>query len=282
VCPVETFRSVGRFMGHSPVEPMMHAPTPDVDPVLADLDRRGYETTRLDGATTPPAVAAGGDPPNAVTDRPLSVEPLAEATPLSVVAALADAAREQRATLFVAGLDTGRRAVEILSEPFLLADDGDSRVGDDSDGRTFYAIPDRIHCTDGTLAAVAADSPTWREDDAATGVTGEDRALLLESDGEVLAALESVEALACPGPEPGAFPFRYARGDDRRFHVYGRNREVGTFTSLRAMRSRGFHPVDLPLVPEHHLRENAGLARRWTVAIVDGGSVEYATAVPEH
>jgi hypothetical protein len=250
----------------------MHVPTPDVDPVLADLERRGYETTRLDGATTPPAVAAGGDPPGAVTDRPLSVEPLAEATPLSVVAALADAAGQQRGTLFVADPDTAERAVELLSEPFLLrADHPDS-------GRSFYAIPDRIHLTDGTLAAVAAEAPNWREDDAATGVTGDERALLLEADGEVLAALTSVDALTCPGPDPDAFPFRYARGEDKRFHVFGRDREVGTFTSLRAMRSRGFHPVDLPLVPEHHLRENAGLARRWTVATVSGEDVSYTTA----
>jgi len=265
----------------------MALPTPDVDPVLADLDRRGYETTRLDGAATPPAVAAGGDPPNAVTDRPLSVEPLAEAPPLSVVAALADAAREQRGTLFVAGPDTAERVVDILSDPFLLVDDceagdtgGSGREDGDSDagGRSFYAIPDRIHCTDGTLAATAAADPTWREDDETGGVTGDERPLLLESDGEVLAALESVDALTCPDPDPEAFPFRYARGDDKRFHVYGRDREVGTFTSLRAMEGRGFHPVDLPLVPEHHLRENAHLARRWTVAIVDDGTVEYVTA----
>jgi len=260
----------------------MHAPTPDVEPVLVDLDRRGYETTRLDGPTTPPAVAAGGDPPNAVTDRPLSVEPLAEASPLSVVAALADAAREQRGTLFVAGPDTAERVVGILSDPFLLAgdrEDGGPGDGDgDAGGRSFYSIPDRIRCTDGTLAAVAAADPDWREDDETGGVTGDERALLLESDGEVLAALESVDALTCPGPDPGAFQFRYARGEDKRFHVSSRDREVGTFTSLRAMRSRGFHPVDLPLVPEHHLRENAGLARRWTVAVVNDGSVEYVTA----
>ena len=250
----------------------MVLPTPDVDPVLADLNRRGYETTRLDGATTPPAVATGGDPPNAVTDRPLSVEPLAEATPLNLVAALADGAREQRGTLFVAESDTAERAVEILSEPFLL------RRESGHDSRAFYSIPDRIHLTDGTLAAVAAETPTWREDDAATGVTGDERALLLESDGEVLAALESVDTLTCPGPDPEAFPFRYARGADKRFHVFDRDREVGTFTGLRAMLARGFHPVDLPLVPEHHLRENPHLARRWTVATVSAGDVSYTTA----
>jgi len=246
----------------------MALPTPDVDPVLADLAERGYETTCLDGATTPPAVAAGGDPPGAVTDRPLSVEPLAEATPLSLVAALADAARHERGALFVADPEAAAAAVEVLSDPFLLADER-------ADGRVFYSIPDRIHLTDGTLAAVTARDPTWRED-APGGVTGDERALLLEADGETLAALESVEALTCPGPDPEAVPFRYARGEDKRFHVYDRDREVGTFTGVTAMESRGFRPLDMPLVPEHHLRENAGLARRWTVAVVDDG-VEYVT-----
>jgi hypothetical protein len=247
---------------------MMALPTPDVDPVLADLAERGYETTCLDGATTPPAVAAGGDPPGAVTDRPLSVESLAEATPLSLVAALADAARHERGALFVADPEAAAAAVEVLSDPFLLADER-------ADGRVFYSIPDRIHLTDGTLAAVTARDPTWRED-APGGVTGDERALLLEADGETLAALESVEALTCPGPDPEAVPFRYARGEDKRFHVYDRDREVGTFTGVTAMESRGFRPLDMPLVPEHHLRENAGLARRWTVAVVDDG-VEYVT-----
>ena len=246
----------------------MALPTPDVDPVLADLAERGYETTCLDGATTPPAVAAGGDPPGAVTDRPLSVEPLAEATPLSLVAALADAARHERGALFVADPEAAAAAVEALSDPFLLADER-------ADGRVFYSIPDRIHLTDGTLAAVTARDPTWRED-APGGVTGDERALLLEADGETLAALESVEALTCPGPDPEAVPFRYARGEDKRFRVYDRDREVGTFTGVTAMESRGFRPLDMPLVPEHHLRENAGLARRWTVAVVDDG-VEYVT-----
>ncbi|PSP90419.1 hypothetical protein BRC78_05130 [Halobacteriales archaeon QH_8_68_33] len=246
----------------------MALPTPDVDPVLADLAERGYETTCLDGATTPPAVAAGGDPPGAVTDRPLSVEPLAEATPLSLVAALADAARHERGALFVADPEAAAAAVEVLSDPFLLADER-------ADGRVFYSIPDRIHLTDGTLAAVTARDPTWRED-APGGVTGDEHALLLEADGETLAALESVAALTCPGPGPEAFPFRYARGEDKRFHVYDRDREVGTFTGVTAMESRGFRPLDMPLVPEHHLRENAGLARRWTVAVVDDG-VEYVT-----
>ena len=236
--------------------------------MLADLAERGYETTCLDGATTPPAVAAGGDPPGAVTDRPLSVEPLAEATPLSLVAALADAARHERGALFVADPEAAAAAVEVLSDPFLLADER-------ADGRVFYSIPDRIHLTDGTLAAVTARDPTWRED-APGGVTGDERALLLEADGETLAALESVAALTCPGPGPEAFPFQYARGEDKRFHVYDRDREVGTFTGVTAMESRGFRPLDMPLVPEHHLRENAGLARRWTVAVVDDG-VEYVT-----
>ncbi|MEF8852586.1 MAG: hypothetical protein V5A44_00310 [Haloarculaceae archaeon] len=215
----------------------MVLPAPDLDPVLTDLQRRGYETTRLDGATTPPAVATGGDPPEAVTDP-----------------------------------DTADRPLDALDAPFLL------RADPPEGGRAFYSIPDRIRLTDGTLAAVAARDPTWREADAAGGVTGDERALLLESDGETVAALESVDALTCPGPDPNAFPYRYERGGEGRFHVYGRDREVGTFTGFAAMESRGFYPVDLPLVPEHHLRENAHLARRWLVATVEDGSVAYTTA----
>ena len=44
------------------------------------------------------------------------------------------------------------------------------------------------------------------------------------------------------------------------------------------MKSDGYLPVPLPLVPEHHLRENAHLARRWAIAAVDGGEVTYRTA----
>jgi hypothetical protein len=254
---------------------MARPPTPDAEPVLADLADRGYETARLSGTDQPTAVATGGDPPGAVTDRPFSVEPLAVATPLDVVARLAAAAAEARATLFVADPETAAEARAILADPFL-------RRPDVEESRAFYSIPDRIRLTDDTYAAVAADGPLrWREESATPGVTGdggEAPRLLLEADGDLLAALSSVDGLACPGPEPAAFPYRYARGDDKRVHVSDRDGEIGALSGITAMKSDGYRPVPLPLVPEHHLRENAHLARRWAIAVVDDGEVSYVTA----
>lgn len=254
---------------------MARPPTPDAEPVLTDLADRGYETTRLSGAEQPAAVATGGDPPDAVTDRPFSVEPLAVATPLDLVARLSTAAADRRATLFVADPETAAEAREILADPFL-------RRPDVEGSRAFYSIPDRIRLTDDTLAAVAADGDLrWREEPATSGVTGDggdDPRLLLEADGALLSALPSVDGLACPGPDPDAFPYRYARGADRRIHVSDRDGEIGTLSGITAMKSDGYRPVPLPLVPEHHLRENPHLARRWAVAVVDDGDVSYHTA----
>lgn len=254
---------------------MAHAPTPPVDPVLADLADRGYDTVRLSGSDQPAAVASGGEAPNAVTDRPLSVEPLADATPLALVAALAAAARAKRATLFVADPDTAAAARDVLADPFLRRPDTDG-------SRSFHTIPDRIRLTDGTLAAAPADgSLRWREEPATDGVTGtggDDSRLLLAAGGDLVAALSSVDTLTCPGPDPAAFPYRYRREADKRVHVYDRDGEIGTLASVTAMKADGYRPVPLPLVPEHHLRENAHLARRWTIAVVDDGDVSYLTA----
>jgi len=256
---------------------MARPPTPDADPVLADLADRGYEVTPLSGPAQPAAVATGGEAPNAVTDRPFSVEPLAVATPLDLVATLAAAAADRRATVFVADSETAAAARTILTDPFL-------RRPDTEGSRAFYAIPDRIRLTDDTYAAVGADGRAdlrWREEPATPGVTGgggDDPRLLLEADGDTLAVLPSVDALACPGPDPDAFPYRYARGDDKRVHVSDRDGEIGSLSGISAMKADGYRPAPLPLVPEHHLRENAHLARRWAVAVVDDGDVSYVTA----
>jgi len=246
---------------------MEHLPSPDIGPVLDDLADRGFETTRLDGRGTPAAVARGGSAPAAVTDRPLSVEPLGTATPLALVARLADAARNRRGTLFVAAPDTAAAARDVLEAPLL-------RPATDDAARGFYAIPDRIRLSDGTLAAIDATSDQHWHEDPPGGVSGESRSLVLSVGGDAVAALPSVDALTCPGPDPSAFPYRYVREDDRRIHCYGRDREIGVFTGLTAMKDAGFHPVDLPLVPEHHLRENAHLARRWSLAVVADGDVQ--------
>lgn len=266
---------------------MVHTPPPDAEPVLADLRDRGFDVTPLSG-DGPVAVAVGGSAPDAITDRPLAVEPLAgrdgvagrpssggDTLALTVVARLAAAARDGQATLFVADPETAATVRDRLAEPFCCRASTDDR-------RTFHSIPDRIMLTDDSYACVRADGPvTWREEPAGSGPRTDgagDTRLVCEADGTVQAALDSVDALRCPGPDPGAFPYRYRRGDDKRMHVHDRDRELGTFTGVAAMKAHGYRPVPLPLVPEHHVRENVHLARAWTVATVADGSVRYDTA----
>lgn len=244
------------------------------DAVLADLSEREYDVTRLD-SDGPAAVAAGGQAPGAVTDRPLAVEPLPRADPLTLVSYLAGAASNGQAVLFVADERTGQRARTILERPFLLADEHDGH-------REFYTVPDRIRLQDGGYAAVRTDGDlTWREEPADGTLTdgGTDAPrLLLETEGEAVAAFDSVAALTCPGPTADAFPYRYEREADKRVHVYDRQRDVGRYAGVTAMKANAYRPVPLPLVPEHHVRNNSALARAWTVGTVTDGEVTYATA----
>lgn len=240
---------------------MVHTPPPDAEPVLADLRDRGFDVTPLSG-DGPVAVAVGGSAPDAITDRPLAVEPLA--------------GRDGVAGRPSSGGDT--LALTVVARLAAAARDGQAVT----DRRTFHSIPDRIMLTDDSYACVRADGPvTWREEPAGSGPRTDgagDTRLVCEADGTVQAALDSVDALRCPGPDPGAFPYRYRRGDDKRMHVHDRDRELGTFTGVAAMKAHGYRPVPLPLVPEHHVRENVHLARAWTVATVADGSVRYDTA----
>jgi hypothetical protein len=246
----------------------------DTDAVLADLNERGYDVTRLDG-DGPVAVAAGGEAPGAVTDRPLAVEPISRPSPLTLASYLAGAASKEQAVLFVADDRTGHRATSVLEQPFLLAAEHDGH-------REFYTVPDRILLQDGGYAAVRTDgSLTWREEPADGTLTdgGTDAPrLLLETEGEAVAAFDSVAALTCPGPTADAFPYRYEREGDKRVHVYDRQRDVGRYAGVAAMKANAYRPVPLPLVPEHHVRENRALARAWTVATVTDGEVTYTTA----
>lgn len=265
---------------------MPGTPQPAVDPVLADLQERGYVVTQHE-ERGPPAIATGGTAPDAFADAPLGVEPLGAASPLTVVARLADNARAGRSTLFVADPDTAAATRQLLADPFLCRAERDGC-------RSFYTIPDRIRLPDDTYACVRTDDELrWREEPADSPVpfgdggaphdgTTEDGAtpprLLLEAGGEILAVLDSVASLECPGPDPDAFPYRYSRGEDKRFHVFDREREVGRYSGTAAMKTNAYHPVPLPLVPEHHLQANRHLAEAWGIAVVDGDDVTYHTA----
>jgi hypothetical protein len=44
------------------------------------------------------------------------------------------------------------------------------------------------------------------------------------------------------------------------------------------MKANAYRPVPLPLVPEHHVRENADLARRWLLTTTRDDAVDYRTA----
>lgn len=54
----------------------------------------------------------------------------------------------------------------------------------------------------------------------------------------------------------------------RRFFSIEDGRVVGRYTGVGAMRTDGFRPVPLPLVPEHHVRDGGTLARATLVASV--------------
>jgi hypothetical protein len=256
---------------------MSLVPAPPTDAVLADLADRGYRLDHPEGWNTPTAVATPTretDPvataPGDAGDAPLAVEPLGSADALTLVARLADASDADRRVLFVADSETAREATEVLADPFLLRGATDA-------GRRFYTIPDRILLTDDTYACVRTDDTlAWREERSGESAGPEAPArLVLEAGDEPVAVLDSVEGLTCPGPSPNAFRHRYRRGDDKRIHVFDREGPVGRYAGVSAMKANAYHPVPLPLVPEHHLRGDSRLARAWGLAVVDGGDLSY-------
>jgi hypothetical protein len=243
-----------------------------LDSVLADLRARGYEVDRPADAGEPPALATGGDDGGPL-DGPVAVEPVA-CDPAELVERAAHAARHDRATLYVVRTDDAAGVREMLAEPRFVAAERDGL-------RTFYHVPDRIQLSDGSYAAVKAAQPTprrgelaresanrvltWREEPATESPT-----LVLEVNRRPTATLDSVDALICPGPG-AVFPYRYARREGS-FCVFDADREVGRFGGVAAMRTSGYQPVPMPLVPEHHLRWGTPAMG---VAVVDGDSVTY-------
>lgn len=231
-------------------------------PVRAELEARGYAIDSPADRATPSAIARGGEAPDAFTDRPLAVEPV-DANPTTLVERAAHAARHDRATLYVTAAETAAAVRTVLAPPRFVRTKRDDR-------RVFYHVPDRIRLREGGLACIRADGPlTWRED--APGALGGDASpLVVVADGEIQAALDSVAALTCPGPEAAAFPYRYAR-EAGTFRVENRDgREVGRYPTMRALKADAYRPVPMPLVPAHHLRWGVP---RMALAVVDGDDV---------
>lgn len=149
----------------------------------------------------------------------------------------------------------------ILSDPFLLRDQLAGR-------RHFFSIEDRIRLPDDSYACLGTTGPVeWFE---STRQATDNPQLRLAAGGETVTVLESVDALSCPGPSTSAFQYRYARGDDGQFRVFDPSQMIGRYNSIKAMRADGFRPLSLPLVPEHHVRDHAQLARATLIARVTG------------
>ncbi|APW98432.1 hypothetical protein CHINAEXTREME_11845 [Halobiforma lacisalsi AJ5] len=240
---------------------MVHPATRRRNAVEADLEDRGF-TLESDGEAT---VAVDGPTEVAGVDAPLHLVYPADGSPLTVGSKIATAAHQGHVPVLITDqwLDDELRAV--LEPPFLLA----SNPGG---GRRFYNVEDRIRLTDDSFACLGTPGRIeWREPASDT----DDPELVLEAGDEIVATLESVRALRCPGPEPTAFRYRYSRGDDGRLSVRRGEETVGRYTSFRSMRTDGFRPVPLPLVPEQHVRRNGHLARATLRAAVTDDGVEY-------
>lgn len=259
---------------------MPHPRTRRFDAVRRDLRDRGFDLESVDDGV----VAAGGSLPATTADAPLAVVYPDDTAPLTIVSEVATAAREGSVPVLVVDEWTAADVRGVLAAvPFVA----DRRNG----GRVFYDVQDRIQLRDDTYACVPTGPLQWLEapadrdgapigaDTAATGGAAsdtDDPQLLLRVGDRTVAALDSVAALRCPGPATAAFPYRYDRTDGR-FRVLEDEAVVGRYGSVRAMRTDGYRPAPLPLVPEHHVRSNGHLARSTVLARVEDGTIEYVS-----
>jgi hypothetical protein len=236
------------------------------DAAATRLDDDGYAVAHPETRAEPPAVATPRD-----GGTPLAVEPLTpdDATPTVVASRLAHALDRDRRACFVVDDDATAEAVEsLLADPTLLVAERDGR-------RTFHAGPDRIPVAGGGYACVRFEGLgeptfTWRETDTPVGPVpagpGVDAAavdeagrpvvprLVCEVDGRVVAVLAGVESLREPPAE--AFPYAYSRHpDDKRFRVRrgADGAVVESASGFAPMKSAGYVPIPMPIVPEHVL-----------------------------
>jgi hypothetical protein len=224
--------------------------------VAEDLQDRGFRLD-TDGRTS---VARGSSTTLVPSEAPLAIVSPRNSRPLTVISTIANAVHDGHVPVLVADRQTETEIEHILSDPFLLRD---RRAG-----RHFFPIEDRIRLPDDSYACLGTTgSVEWFE--GGRQATDEPQ-LRLAAGGETVTVLESVDALSCPGPSTSAFQYRYARGDDGQFRVFDSSRMIGRYNSIKAMRADGFRPLPLPLVPEHHVRDNGKLARATLIARVTG------------
>ena len=228
--------------------------TERVATVANDLRNRGYSLREAERSIVSKNAGA-----LTAVKAPIAVTQLVDANPLTVVSAIANAAHRGFIPVLVAAEHTYAKCAPLLADPFLLR-------RTHADGREFFAVEDRIRLADDRYACVAARGPfQWRE---TAGRDTDTPPLVLTVGKETVAVFDGVDELTCPGPSDSAFRYSYDRGENRLFRVFEAGKAIGEFPSVSAMRANRFRPVPLPLVPEHHIRTNAELARATLIATV--------------
>lgn len=269
----------------------------DGPPAIATPTDRSRLPLAAAGRTTP------GDPASGRRPAEVAVEPLAAdaVTPTMLASRLWNDSRHDRLALFVVPASAAEDALAVLRSPALV------RRRSPAGARSFFTGPDRVPLAEGGYAAVRTDarSPAvdwdWSEEPAtgpldpardaargsdATHVTDADaagddrRRLVCRVGGEPVAVLDGVDALSCP--PTSTFPFVYRRGSDRRFHLRTADgRAVGTFGGVAAMRRSGYHPVPMPLVPEHLLPADTRVGDAWLLLAVPDDAPPIDPARPD-
>ncbi len=237
----------------------------------AACERFGYEVSDDDLPVAHPRATAT---PLAGSPAPVEVTVLDDADPHAAASVVARAAARNRVALLV-----GRDSAIAADLHDALADPPMARAETDTGERTFHTGSDRVHLAEGGLALhVVRERPhprptfEWHEEpaDGSRDRAGADRRrLALAADDERVTTLDGVETLSCPGPDRERFTHFYRRENDRLFHVYDATGDpTGVFSTVQAMRGRGFHPVPAPVVPEH-LFHDAERSPRQSWAVLD-------------
>ena len=240
----------------------------DTHPIIQDLQDRDFVVDDDN-----PAVVRGDVTAFVGVDAPLEIVPVSNARPLTIISGISNAVDSGHVPLLVVNQDCYDTVTEFLSPPFGLS-------GSQNGARQFYATEGRIQLTDGSYACTDASEPlSWTE--APESESGKARQLQLMATDELIAVIESSEAIACPAPPPASFRYRYRRNQDGQFVVHNGTEAVGTYPGVSAMRADGFQPIPAPLIHEQHINSNAQLARATLLATVNDGGVQYSSTTEQ-
>jgi len=248
------------------------------------LTERGFDVERPETRAEPPAVARREG--HAFGVEPLTLE---EATPTTVASRIGHAIERDRRVLFVVGDDlVADELRDLLAPPRLLR-------GTDGGMREFHAGPDRIPLREGGYACVEYDglkAPEfrWRESatpvgpvpategvDAGATAVEDDVAepvvprLVCDVSGRPAVVLGGTASLQTP--PAAAVPYRYSRdADDKQFRVVRTDdgAVVERFGGFAGLKHAGYHPVPMPLVPEHVFGPDVDVGEAWVLLQLSG------------